>query len=99
VATVTTPVVVDEKPISPAFDCAKASSDVEKMICGDSKLANLDNELSTGYKTVYGSAKPDDQARMKKEQNNWLKTVRNICKDKSCVVGAYEVRMHVLTGD
>lgn len=36
-----------------SFDCAKATSKVEKMICSDEKLAKLDSELSQIYAGFY----------------------------------------------
>ena len=92
-------VAAEEKQIAPSFDCAKASTDIERMICSDNKLAKLDSDLSAGYKMTYNSAKADDQFRIKIEQRTWLKNIRNICKDKTCIANAYEDRVHELTGD
>jgi uncharacterized protein YecT (DUF1311 family) len=91
--------VTDEKPASPSFDCAKASTDVERMICGDNKLADLDRRFSDGYKMNLEGMKPEEKARMKAEQIKWLKTERNVCKDKACISDAYQSRIRELTGD
>ena len=34
-----------------SFDCAKAGTKVEKLICGDAGLSKLDDELAAAYKT------------------------------------------------
>lgn len=40
---------------APSFDCAKAATEVERLICSDEELAKLDNELNKWYKKhVYG---------------------------------------------
>ncbi len=31
------------------FDCARAASKVEKLICGDAELSRLDEEMSSVY--------------------------------------------------
>src|SRR6185437_14170851 len=36
----------------PSFDCAKARSNVEKLVCADPELARLDLELSEAYETA-----------------------------------------------
>ena len=40
---------VDEGSVSPSFDCNKARSISEKLICSDAELSRLDNELVTIY--------------------------------------------------
>ncbi|WP_093294643.1 hypothetical protein [Pseudoxanthomonas sp. CF385] len=41
VATMKTPA-----PVPPSFDCAKAASEAEKLVCGDAELAALDRQLA-----------------------------------------------------
>ena len=76
-----------------SFDCAKAQSKVEHLICGDAKLSKLDDELSTAYKTAL-----QDQTKaeaVKQAQKEWLKE-RNACADAACVKRAYEARLSLL---
>ena len=35
---------------APSFDCAKATTEVEKLICSDDELAKLDVEMNKWYK-------------------------------------------------
>ena len=42
----------------PSFDCAKASTPVERAICGSTKLAAADRELATVYGALAGKAVP-----------------------------------------
>lgn len=34
------------------FDCSKATTKIEKMICADAGLSKLDEQLDTAYKTA-----------------------------------------------
>lgn len=74
-----------------SFDCRKAASDVEKMICADSTLSSLDSTLSTVYsKAAYRSSEP---ATLKAAQRRWLKNTRNVCQTVECVEVAYKQRL------
>jgi uncharacterized protein YecT (DUF1311 family) len=65
-------------PEPPSFDCVKASTPQEKMICGDFQLSRLDDSLATLYSAARKAAsKPDE---LKAEQIDWLKSKRNACK-------------------
>jgi hypothetical protein len=65
-------------PEPPSFDCAKAATPQEKMICGDFQLSRLDDSLATLYSAARKSVpKPDE---LKAEQIDWLKSKRNACK-------------------
>ncbi|WP_188013215.1 lysozyme inhibitor LprI family protein [Photobacterium damselae] len=52
---------------TPSFDCTKASSSVEELICSNNELATLDNTLNTVYKQAmanYPSAEKKQQKAM-----------------------------------
>ena len=53
---------------SPSFDCAKASSSVEKLICNDAELAKLDNSLTSLYHQLMKNLSAADQKMLKTEQ-------------------------------
>ncbi len=78
-----------------SFDCAKASSKIEKMICTDESLSVLDEQLSSAYKTALEAE--SDKASFKQEQLSWLKT-RNACTDTACLIQSYQSRIAVLGG-
>lgn len=73
----------------PAFNCATASSKVEKMICGDSALSGADSVNADLYKEVLQSA--DNPNQVKQEQRQWLKS-RNACQTVDCLAKAYNAR-------
>lgn len=76
-----------------SFDCAKATTKVERMICGDAELSKLDEELTATYKTALQDEKQAETVRQ--AQKNWLKE-RNGCSDADCVKRAYETRLTAL---
>jgi uncharacterized protein len=77
-----------------SFDCAKASTKVETMICGDAELSKLDEDLNTAYLSAMQDGSLTKAAR--RDQKEWLK-VRNGCADKKCVKDIYESRIAQLT--
>ncbi|MBN2825620.1 MAG: DUF1311 domain-containing protein [Campylobacterales bacterium] len=78
-----------------SFDCQKASSDVEKLICSDSQLSLLDEDLAKAYK----SALQKDPTRIKTQQQRWLKYTRNDCITLDCLTDAYRLQIDRLNGN
>lgn len=73
-----------------SFDCAKAATRVEKLICADAELSKLDEELSTAYKAALQDETKAD--KVKQAQKLWLKE-RNGCSNTGCMVQAYQSRI------
>jgi len=73
-----------------SFDCAKARTKVEHIICENPEISKLDKELSTAYKAALQDERQVDSVRQ--AQKRWLKE-RNNCRDAGCVKNAYELRM------
>ena len=84
------PAAAETGPITASFDCAKASSAQEKMICSDRELARLDVELSAVYRKAREAAA--DAKALQSEQLQWLKATRQACSDKACLAEAYKSR-------
>lgn len=61
---------------APSFDCAKAQSNMERLICSDPALANLDRQLSAAYKEA--RALTGQSEIVKKWQRNWISSTKNI---------------------
>jgi uncharacterized protein len=84
---------------SPSFDCAKASSSVEKLICNDAELAKLDNSLSSLYHTLMKNTPAAEQKTLKAEQRGWVKGRDDCWKSddmRGCVVSEYQYRINEL---
>jgi uncharacterized protein len=74
-------------PITASFDCKKAHSTSEMLICGDADLAALDRDLATLYAQAKAAA-PDKQAFAEMTRQNWNWRQRT-CIDKTCLVTWY----------
>ena len=54
-----------------SFDCGKATSEVEKIICSDDELSKLDESLNKAY--LQALEWKDIKNRIIKSQRQWLK--------------------------
>jgi len=77
-----------------SFDCGKATTNIDKMICADAALSKLDEELNAAYKAALQDGKQADS--IKRAQKQWMKE-RNGCEDAACVKRVYEARLHGLS--
>ncbi len=89
IATLATPLA-----FSASFDCNKAHSNTEKMICADSELSAMDSELLPIYqqarKVIHNSKTFRKQG---KQALNWRE---QHCQDKACLVRWYQQREKTL---
>jgi uncharacterized protein len=77
------------------FDCAKANSKTEKMICESPDLSELDSKMSEKFNKSLAQNEAKSENILKQRQ--WLKKVRNVCQNKQCLKTAYQVRLEELT--
>lgn len=76
-----------------SFDCAKAGTRIEHLICDNPEISRLDDELNTAYKAAL-----KDQAQaeaIKQAQRRWVKG-RSGCVDAACVKNSYAARLKSL---
>ncbi|MDP3702637.1 MAG: hypothetical protein Q8R72_17190 [Hylemonella sp.] len=73
-----------------SFDCARASTKVEKLICSDAELSQLDDAMGPGFAAARERA--SDAAALRRDQKQWL-TERNRCTDRECVLALYVTRL------
>jgi uncharacterized protein YecT (DUF1311 family) len=71
-------------PIAASFDCAKASSPVEHLICSTPQTADADQRLAAAYSAA--RAKSNDPDALKADERNWLVNERNACPDAACLL-------------
>jgi uncharacterized protein len=74
-----------------SFDCAKATTSIEKTICADGNISDLDSQLMQSYKKSMSTAV--NAEALKLEQRAWLTNVRNKCQDAACLKLAYADRI------
>lgn len=86
-------VVEEQKSWQPSFDCAKASTFVEKSICSERILGSLDGAMSENYQHMMASDIGDGaRADLKSTQKQWM-SERNKCTSIQCVEIAYRKRI------
>lgn len=79
-----------------SFDCAKAQSKVEHLICDNPKISELDSKLGQDYQDVLSKANEEQKQRVIAEQKHWLKFTRNVCEKETCLKHAYWSRQAAL---
>jgi uncharacterized protein YecT (DUF1311 family) len=73
-----------------SFDCAKATSIVEHLICGDPGLAARDDAISRLY---INALKSDKLGKVRTQQRAWVKGEQSICHEADCLRAAYDSRL------
>jgi len=63
---------------SPTFDCGKASTEVETLICEDAALGALDQRLAETYRAAQAKASDELVRTLRVEQRGWI-SGRNDC--------------------
>jgi len=78
------------------FDCGKAATTAEELVCKNTRLSELDSMLNRAYRmsTLYASKQATLATQA--EQKDWLTTVRDKCKDEECLAKAYYSRLDTL---
>ena len=76
---------------SPSFDCEKAVSKAELMICASPDLGALDSDMSE----LYAKAVAEPSKWHKRLQANWL-AQRDKCSDVACMAATYKARTQQL---
>lgn len=85
-----------------AFDCGKASTDVEKAICADPQLKQLDGRLSDAYAAVKAASTPAEQKMLARSQKRWI-AEREYCSGSdtgiaACIAQKTRERLSLLSG-
>lgn len=57
----------------PGFDCSKAKTEIEKLICSSDELTGLDSRLSGIYSELMSALDKNGKAELKASQIEWLK--------------------------
>ncbi|MEM9471205.1 MAG: lysozyme inhibitor LprI family protein [Pseudomonadota bacterium] len=84
---------------APSFDCSKAGTQVENMICDHPKIAQLDSDLADAYRTALrDSPWASANRRIRAEQKEWIAR-RDRCETPRCLRQVYHQRIAVLYGE
>jgi uncharacterized protein YecT (DUF1311 family) len=76
-----------------SFDCTKAATDVEKLICSNQVLSQLDGLLGETFRDrMTDPAFSVDKSAFKVDGRAWIKK-RNLCTDADCLEKLYRARI------
>lgn len=84
-----------EEPIGPSFPCRYAQSRAEILVCQSVELSELDRQLAGVFDNTRYQAGVDAKA-LRRDEEVWLKDVRDACADAECLRRAYSRRIEVL---
>lgn len=76
-----------------SFDCARASTAVERTVCASPHLSRLDEELAASFRDMLGRVA--NPAALRERQRDWL-TERDACPDDACLERLYARRIAAL---
>ncbi|GAB7529327.1 hypothetical protein PS3A_17360 [Pseudomonas sp. 3A(2025)] len=74
-----------------SFDCNKASTDIEQMICETPSLSKRDEQLAAAFKPL------KNRRSFQLIESDWLTTVRDECESTQCLEEAYAEQVGFLT--
>jgi uncharacterized protein YecT (DUF1311 family) len=63
----------------PSFDCAKARTPVELLICKDFELSSLDNEMANSYREAPKNASAERNEVIRRQQAEWFADYSRTC--------------------
>ncbi|MCC6932705.1 MAG: DUF1311 domain-containing protein [Deltaproteobacteria bacterium] len=76
-----------------SFDCRYASSLVENLICTNTELSDLDEQMTNAYHNIINILGSNS---IKENQRNWITTQRNKCDSTNCLISIYRARIFYL---
>jgi uncharacterized protein len=77
--------------LAASFDCKKASTRVEKAICADAQLSELDEHLGRFYFAARDRL-AENGSCLASDQREWIRR-RNTCADAACLKKTYLERL------
>ncbi len=80
---------------SASFDCDKAESKLENLICNNKQLNKLDSKLGIKFFSIRNQLKKEDAKEFLQKQKTWLKDRKNICNynNSTCLIDLYKKRI------
>jgi uncharacterized protein len=72
-------------------------SDVEKLICCDTELVDLDENLNAYFAKFLLPLSPEGRNLAQREQRAWIRD-RDVCRTRECLRGGYQSKIASLSG-
>lgn len=86
--------------IKPSFDCSKISTNIERLICINSELSALDNNMSKSFFALKKILEGDSLYRLQNTQEGWLSSRQRACSNiihkEECLEKLYKERIAFL---
>jgi uncharacterized protein YecT (DUF1311 family) len=87
-------------PVKASFDCGKARTKLEQLICSSDVIGGEDIDLAAAYRKAFDSAAPDARKALVASESGWLSYVAKSCignaigdyDSKSCAEQAFSDR-------
>lgn len=91
--------------VAASFDCKQAKSNMEKAICENTQLSQLDEKLAFEYKAARSKLSLESNQALVKSQRSWLRFTSTYCfidmdaspassdDAKNCLVSAFQERV------
>jgi uncharacterized protein YecT (DUF1311 family) len=73
------PAILSPRADAASFDCASAASPLEKLICSDPTLSQLDEQMAQAYAAKIESLSLSSRQTLKQGQRSWLRRVDAAC--------------------
>lgn len=81
--------------LAAGMDCTKAASAVEKTICANTALYELDTQMGGAYRSLV-KVSPQAQTELRTAQRNWLKSRDQCAENVDCLNQSYRERVQSL---
>jgi S1-C subfamily serine protease len=96
------PAIAQSPMPQPSFNCAKAATQIEHLICSDPELAQWDGRMGDAYKQTYVKRAGDNRRALIDDQRQWVALRNAQCNQpdlagtKSCILELTKSRTSVL---
>jgi uncharacterized protein len=79
------------------IDCDRAIGGIEKLVCDDPGVLQLDEELGYVFGNFLQNTTPNDRPKAVMQEKSWIVEVRNHCADSACLRDVYINRLKSLS--
>lgn len=79
-----------------SFPCDKAEKPDEAAICADLSLNDRDVEMATRFEILRSVLPMGGNAKLREDQEDWLKERQTCGGDRACLREAYDARLKIL---
>ncbi len=86
--------LVSRGAVAASFDCDRAVTKMEQLICSDPALSRQDEKLAAAYERALKAT--SDPLAIRDQQREWLADTAKHCDSVACLKSAYALRINQL---